>query len=264
MQLLTWVIVGVCVALVGVNTIHVLSCPSNNPDALEAHYEALQYRLTDSELHVRWQSAALNKIVNHLQSQLTALDRVELDELLSKSEEEAVHLALRLLEHPAPAMPWDVKEAYWRKIGGGETNSWSSYYADDPNGRNGNSTGWSGQYDDDWYGDWKKENSSGKSFADKDTFGGSAGRDDDDGFAKTDGKNEIGQLDDEYDDPTESFQKSGDKEVFRDNLSDADARHLCEGWAQEHNVKIGVDWGSLPFDLQQKWLQYACDYLLKS
>ena len=51
---------------------------------------------------------------------------------------------------------------------------------------------------------------------------------------------------------------------LKDNLSDSDARNFCEGWKQEHNVVVGVSWGSLPFDLQQKWLQYACDYLLKN
>lgn len=274
-QFLTWVIVGVCVALVGVNLVHVFSCPSNNPDAIEAHYDALQYRLVESEKHVRWQTSALNRIVNHLQSQLTALERSELDALLLKSEEEAVQLALRLLEHPAPAIPWDVQALKYKS--GGDTNSWSSYFTDDIYEYNGNST--TDDYDDDWLTDYKKANGSSKTFTGQDKFGGGgAVRDDDDFFMKGGkqgqqkkggkDKEEIGHLDDEYDDPAESFQEGGQDSqgggIFRDNLSDADARHLCEGWQTEYGVKIGVEWGSLPYDLQQKWLQYSCDYLLKA
>jgi len=66
---------------------------------------------------------------------------------------------------------------------------------------------------------------------------------------------------DDYDDPGEEGSE-GKEDVFRDNLSDADARHICAEWKKEHNVVVGVSWGSLPFQLQQKWLQYACDYLL--
>ena len=277
-QFLTWVIVGVCVALVGVNLKHVLSCPSDNPDAVEAHYDALRYRLAETEKHVQWQTAALNRIVNHLQSQLTALERSELDDLLVKSEEEAVQLALRLLEHPAPAIPWEVRQARWKLENGGDTNSWSSYFTDDVYGYNGggNSTS-TDDFDDDWYGDWKKANGSSiKTFNGQDKFGGGgAVRDDDDLFAKGrqqgqsqggKGKEEIGHLDDEYDDPSQSFGRAAQEgqAVFRDGLSDADARHLCEGWQTEYDVKIGVNWGSLPYDLQQTWLKYACDYLLKS
>lgn len=66
---------------------------------------------------------------------------------------------------------------------------------------------------------------------------------------------------DEFDDPGEEGG-GGKEDIFRDNLSDADARHICNDWKKEHNVVPGVSWGSLPFQLQQKWLQYACDFLL--
>jgi hypothetical protein len=287
-QFLTWVIIGACVALLGVNVVHVLSCPDNNPDAIEAHYDAMQYRLAETEKHVKWQTSALNRIINHLQNQLTALDRDDLDALLMKSEEEAVRLALRLVELPAPPIPWDAKQMRYGS-GSGETNSWSSYFTDDKaygGGSSSSSNITDDVYkDDDWYGDFKKANSSVNSNGggSAELFGGGTGaRDDDDGFGKKKGASSgsggsggVGHLDDEYDDPSEGFGKNnggssaqgggeGGEEVFRDNLSDADARHICEGWQSDYNVKMNVDWGSLPYDLQQKWLQYACDYLLKS
>ena len=61
---------------------------------------------------------------------------------------------------------------------------------------------------------------------------------------------------DEFDDP------SSKKNTLKDNLSDAEAKNLCLEWKKMHNIEPGVSWGSMPFNLQQKWQQYSCDYLL--
>ena len=103
---------------------------------------------------------------------------------------------------------------------------------------------------------------------DPDSFGGHSGKktksfespwdDDDKSSSKSNGGKNAR---DDFDDPG-SASEAG--EVFRDNLSDADARSICNAWKSEHNVVVGVSWGSLPFQLQQKWNQYACDMLLSS
>ena len=275
LQFLLYMVIGASVALLGVNMYHIMAnCPRDNPDAIEAHYDALSYRLSDSELHVQWQIKALNKIVRHLQSQLAVLDRSELDALLLQAEEEAVILALRLAEFPAPAMSWEVEQLMSKdesssyKVGDYEYISKYGNFTDDISG--------SSAWDDDWLLDMKKYNQSKKSGGSNDMFGGGKKRFDDDFTGKRSGSmggkskdTADNEWDDEYDDPAESMNKEAvegghSSSVFRDNLSDSDARHLCQNWQTEHNVKLGTDWGTLPYDLQQKWNQYACDYLLKS
>jgi hypothetical protein len=46
-------------------------------------------------------------------------------------------------------------------------------------------------------------------------------------------------------------------------ITDAEASETCTGWKATYHVIVGVTWGELPFDLQQKWLVYSCDYHLK-
>ena len=46
-------------------------------------------------------------------------------------------------------------------------------------------------------------------------------------------------------------------------ISDADAVTACTEWKTKYNVIVGASWGDLPYDLQQKWLEYSCDYHMK-
>lgn len=43
-------------------------------------------------------------------------------------------------------------------------------------------------------------------------------------------------------------------------LTDSEAINLCNEWKAKYNVVVGVSWGNLPYNLQQKWLEYSCDY----
>ena len=45
-------------------------------------------------------------------------------------------------------------------------------------------------------------------------------------------------------------------------ISDTEATKVCKEWKQKYEVVIGVSWGNLPFDLQQQWMEYSCDYHL--
>ena len=47
------------------------------------------------------------------------------------------------------------------------------------------------------------------------------------------------------------------------SISDTDALKQCVEWKEKYNVVIGVSWGDLPYDVQQKWLEYSCDYHLQ-
>lgn len=56
--------------------------------------------------------------------------------------------------------------------------------------------------------------------------------------------------------------KQTDEPTF--SLTDGEAEKACTEWKNKYNVVTGVSWGDLPFDLQQKWLSYSCDYHLKT
>eukprot|EP01039_Chlorochromonas_danica_P001525 gene1525-1663_t len=52
-----------------------------------------------------------------------------------------------------------------------------------------------------------------------------------------------------------------EKEILA--VSDAEAVELCSDWKEKYKVVVGVSWGDLPYDLQQRWIAYSCDYHLK-
>ena len=82
-----------------------------------------------------------------------------------------------------------------------------------------------------------------------DTFGKSGGKDD---YLEEERKSW-----DKYDDDEMSAEEG--KKV-EDTITDAEAIKLCSDWKTKYSVVQGVSWGNLPFDLQQKWLKYSCDY----
>jgi hypothetical protein len=47
------------------------------------------------------------------------------------------------------------------------------------------------------------------------------------------------------------------------SITDTEAVATCTEWMKKYNVIVGASWGDLPFDLQQRWLEYSCDYHLK-
>ena len=48
------------------------------------------------------------------------------------------------------------------------------------------------------------------------------------------------------------------------SISDAEATEFCLSWKSQYEVVPGVSWGTLPTNLQQKWMLYSCDYHLVS
>ena len=64
----------------------------------------------------------------------------------------------------------------------------------------------------------------------------------------------------------EGLEMVDDKEPHEElpQLSDAEAMKVCSEWQVKYNVVVGASWGDLPYDLQQKWLGYSCDYHLRS
>ena len=71
----------------------------------------------------------------------------------------------------------------------------------------------------------------------------------DDVFGKESGEESL--------DFSSSYQK---KDKKKESITDAEAEKVCNEWKIKYKVKIGVSWGELPYDLQQKWVEYSCDY----
>ena len=42
-------------------------------------------------------------------------------------------------------------------------------------------------------------------------------------------------------------------------MPEAEAKPQCLDWKEMYAVQPGIAWGSLPFDLQNKWKMYDCD-----
>lgn len=54
--------------------------------------------------------------------------------------------------------------------------------------------------------------------------------------------------------------KNSEFEKSESVITDAEAYKICTEWKEKYTVVIGVSWGNLPYDLQQKWVEYSCDY----
>lgn len=61
----------------------------------------------------------------------------------------------------------------------------------------------------------------------------------------------------------EQFNAGGEAPEAAPAISDAEAVEICTEWKNKYNVIVGASWGDLPYDLQQKWLEYSCDYHMK-
>ena len=84
----------------------------------------------------------------------------------------------------------------------------------------------------------------------------------DDVFGKSGGKDDYSEQErtswEKYDDDDKSSVE--EKDPKETTITDAEAIKLCSEWKSKYSVVQGVSWGNLPYDLQQKWLTYSCDY----
>ena len=67
-------------------------------------------------------------------------------------------------------------------------------------------------------------------------------------------------------DPSEGFFMDGGQDAVGETapaITDTEAVATCTEWKTKYNVIVGASWGDLPYDLQQKWLEYSCDYHMK-
>ena len=59
---------------------------------------------------------------------------------------------------------------------------------------------------------------------------------------------------------TSSSSSSSGESPDSEGMSDADSIRICSEWKVKYSVVVGVSWGDLPYDLQQRWISHSCDY----
>jgi len=230
MSMLTSVTLGVGVALLALNYYHASSCVANSPDEKEAYINAVGRRLQAVEGQISHNTALMNKLIASLQAHSVTLDAKDMSALSASAESEAVKIALELVAYPAPVMPDSVKYRY-------DSSSSSS-----------SSSSWEGERK------WDDQLSSlGKDGEEKDSTGSYSTKFDD-LYSSSSFK-------------TDPSLSSGDgkkaEEPKWETLTDSEASNLCTELKGKYSVIPGVSWGNLPYDLQQKWLHFSCDYHLQ-
>lgn len=230
MSMLTSVTLGVGVALLALNYYHASSCVANSPDEKEAYINAVGRRLQAVEGQISHNTALMNKLIASLQAHSVTLDAKDMSALSASAESEAVKIALELVAYPAPVMPDSVKYRY-------DSSSSSS-----------SSSSWEGErkWDDQLSG-------LGKDGEEKDSTGSYSTKFDD-LYSSSSFK-------------TDPSLSSGDgkkaEEPKWETLTDSEASNLCTELKGKYSVIPAVSWGNLPYDLQQKWLHFSCDYHLQ-
>lgn len=161
-------------------------------------------------------------------SRLIMLDKQELEDIEKVSHDEAVRIALQSVSFPAPPMP-DFEDY--------------SVFADD---KKGGESGWSNsesggsKYDDFLWRENELEEKDSSSSWEKEERGR--------------------ERTDEYRIDDDHFPTG--VPILPLSITDAEAHEECTKMKNTYNVDVGVSWGTLPYELQKKWLEYSCDYHL--
>jgi len=183
-------------------------------------------------------SLLLDKLIDHIQKKLYIIEEEEMKELHILSEEIAIRTSLKLIQHPLPPMPdYSINPSYkdGQELADMVDDILSSVSAESESESES-------EYSESNRDDDKLLN--GK----RDTTGNGMGN-----------GNSIGLDDDSMKNMIKEEKKSIDA-MDSMTLSDAEASALCMQYKKEYNVDPGVSWGTLPYDLQEKWIQYSCDY----
>ena len=183
-------------------------------------------------LQVAKSTASVERMVQYIQSRTIQLEIGELDQLFKNAQDEAIRLALALAAQPAPTFPGVPLKK--------ESAELENF-----------------QFDDLTFEDKKDK------FTD-DRFGYGAENEEYMRLAK--GRGNSSQQANGWVDDFVGFRDDKDGSALTTSnqvhLSDIESTKLCNEWKGNYSVVPGVSWGDLPFDLQQKWLHYSCDYHL--
>lgn len=162
----------------------------------------------------------LKKVLHVIQHKYVELAAAEFESLNKQAKEESVKIALGIAAQPPPAMPEFVLDPSLA-----DPQALSSFV-------------------DDFFAQQK---GSGSEF---DLYEGLG-----EGFNGGGKFNEFNKLTDDF---LIKPMKS-EEEAKADMLTEEEKDAECNKLKNDYNVIIGVSWGNLPYDLQDKWAAYRCD-----
>jgi len=243
-SILTSITLGVGAALIGLNYYHASSCIPNSPDEKEAHINAIGSRLHQVERQISQNTATMEKLLASVQSHSLSLSTSDYSALVQASQSEAIKIALEMVAYPAPIMPDSVRYKYdASSSSSSESGEEQHKWGDDQFSLLGKDSSSSSKGGESGAGSYSSK------FDDLYSTGGlgagSAG-------SANGGKSST------------YTTTAGKQDQTWETLTDAQSTSLCSEMREKYSVVPGVSWGSLPYDLQQRWIHYSCDLHLTS
>jgi len=241
-----FVLLALLLVLLLVNVKHSMLCAQGGESAAETMLkrQALEKRLLTLEQETLQNNLLFEKFIRRLDDQFQITKGVDLTALKNTAHFGAQAISARLAEESAPPMP-SFSELYndAAALNDGIDAAMSSlddHYA------------YGGGARDDKYGGGNLGGAEQMEFADD--------AKDDDPYGE---QHEQQQRGEGWRDDFRDGQRGGGGGAWEDaepeRLPEAEARPLCAKWKADYGVQPGVAWGSLPFDMQEKWKSYDCD-----
>lgn len=237
-----FVLLALLLVLVLVNVKHSMLCELGGESASEAALkrQALEKRLLTLEQETLQNNLLFEKFIRRLDDQFEITKGVDLTAIKNAAHFGAQSVSARLAEENAPPMP-SFSELYTDPSALNDALDSSMGGLDDQFGYRG----------DDKYKGGGGEESSMKLADDAiDPYG------DPNKEWRDDVKDGVGEFKDDW--------KEENAEPVKEAVPEEIARPACTDWKAEYSVEPGVSWGSLPFDLQEKWKEYDCDTYVMS
>jgi len=226
-------LLALALVLVLVNVKHSMLCQAGGESAAEAilQRQALEKRLLALEQETLQNNMLFEKFIRRLDDHYEITKGAQITEMKNEAHFAAAAISARLSEESAPPMP-----------------SFASVY-EDPTSLNNAIDGAMETLDDYQYGMSKERT---------DEFGGGA-------WEGNTGSQEAKLVDDLYGWEEQKGEAGGAGGAAdytyqqKPDVSDEEAKAQCIEWKTTYTVEPGISWGSLPFDLQNKWKLYDCD-----
>lgn len=226
------------VVIIGFNYWHAMKCVEQNGlGDMEDYIKALEKRIASVELQGLSNTLLTENLLSEMQARFTTLDADVMNNLLERSKEEAIEMALSQALLPAPPISqYIIEDKYQSNSMGDQAGNLKDDFFDPDSLKEGEQyfdvaeKGWEGGQKDDFKFD---------------DFTGEIGGEGIDG-------GEGGHKDYAFEQP--------ENEVIG-GASDVDAETACRQWRETYGVVPGVSWGSLPKSMQRDWSRNRCDQL---
>lgn len=222
----------IAIAITYLNYQHAIKCSESSIESsdkdMKEFLDSLTKRLLEAESQNLYNSLLTDKIIERLRARIFTMEDHDLNEIRGISEEEAVKIALKLATQPLPKMPsYSIKT---------DVSGDAEALADLVDGILSKVV----DADDD---------------------------DDEEQSSRGTGGGEVAAQNAYFAEGEAESARIGNRDRRGDDigtLTDAEAAAMCTQWYEKYQVVVGVSWGSLPFELQERWVVNNCDYHLNA